>query len=55
MSKASIILFISWIVCGGCVESMLDDKRVFVVAVVALIVAVVCGLRVVRGGPVERW
>ena len=55
MSAAGVLFVIAWLLCGCCIDGMLDDWRVFVVAVVALIVAVVCGLRVVRGGPIERW
>ena len=50
---SGILFFISWLVCGCCIESMLDDGRVFIIALGALIVSFVCGLRFVREGLME--
>ena len=37
---AGIILFISWLLCGCCVETICDDWRACVAFVIALIVAI---------------
>ena len=38
---AGIIFFTAWLLCGSCVDMMLDDWRACWIAVVALIVAIV--------------
>ena len=48
VSIFEIMFFASWIITGCCIESMLDDGRVLIIALVALIVAVVSGLRLIR-------
>lgn len=54
MSKNEILFILSWIVCGCCIESMLDDGRVFFVALIALIMAFVCGRSIIREGLMEE-
>ena len=53
MSKTEILFFISWIVCGSCIEGIFDDRRALLIAVCALIVAFVSGLRIVREALIE--
>ena len=53
MSKTEILFFVSWIVCGSCVEAIFDDRRALVIAACALIVAFVSGLRIVREALIE--
>lgn len=53
MSKTEILFFVSWIVCGGCIEGIFDDRRALVIAACALIVAFVSGLRIVREALIE--
>lgn len=40
MRAAEILFFVSWILCGCCVDGMLDDWRLCVIAGCALIVAI---------------
>ena len=53
MRATGILFFISWLVCGAAIESMLDDGRVFIIALSALVVSFICGLRFVREGLME--
>jgi hypothetical protein len=43
---AGVILFISWLLCGCCVETICDDWRACVVFVIALIVAILAAVTV---------
>ena len=53
MRKTEILFFVSWIICGCCVESIFDDRRALVIAACALIVAFVSGLRIAREALIE--
>ena len=56
MSKAAGILFLfAWLVCGSCLDNMFSDSRVFVVAMIALIIALCCMLRLSKEELAERW
>lgn len=54
MSKTEILFFVSWIVCGSCIEAIFDDRRALVIAVCALIVGVVAGLGIIRNDLLEE-
>lgn len=53
MRAAGVLFFISWMLCGCCVDGMLDDGRICIIAGAALIVAVGCALVLSRRGPIE--
>ena len=42
MGKLGCIFFVAWLVVGCSIDCICDDWRAFVIAVVALIVAIVC-------------
>ncbi len=47
---AGVILFLAWLLCGCCVETICDDWRSCVVFVVALIVAIISAVTVLSSG-----
>ena len=49
MRAAGILFFVSWILCGCCIDGMLDDWRVGIVAAVTLIIITGCALALDRG------
>lgn len=40
MSAAGVLFVIAWLLCGCCIDGMLDDWRLCVIAGCALIVAI---------------
>ena len=42
------LFFIAWLVCGCSADTMLDDPRAGVVALVSMIVAVCCAIGISR-------
>ena len=44
------IMFMAWLLCGCCVETICDDWRACVVFVVALIVAIISAVTVLSSG-----
>ena len=53
MRAAGVLFFISWMLCGCCVDGMLDDGRICIIAGAALIVAIGCALVLSRRGSIE--
>ena len=50
MEKAGIAFFVAWMLCGCSVETMLDDPIVGVIALISMIIAVACAIRMSRKG-----
>lgn len=48
MSAAGILFFISWLICGCCIDGIFEDRRLLIVVLIALIVALLSGLRIIR-------
>ncbi len=48
MSKYEIMFFVSWLVCGCCIDGIFSDHHALVAVVVALIVAFVSGLGIIK-------
>ena len=44
------IMFMAWLLCGCCVETICDDWRSCVVLVIALIVAIISAVTVLSSG-----
>jgi len=44
------IMFMAWLLCGCCVETICDDWRSCVVFVIALIVAIISAVTVLSSG-----
>ena len=42
---AGVIFFVAWLVCGCSADTMLDDPRAGVVALIAMTIAVACAIR----------
>jgi len=49
MRAAGILFFVSWILCGCCIDGMLDDWRIGIIAAVTLIIITGCALALDRG------
>lgn len=50
---SGILFFISWLICGCCIDGIVDDRRLLIVVLIALIVAFVSGLSLIREGLTE--
>lgn len=48
MSKYEIMFFVSWLVCGCCIENIFNDRSALAVVLIALIVAFVSGLGIIK-------
>ena len=44
------IMFMAWLLCGCCVETICDDWRSCVIFVIALIVAIISAVTVLSSG-----
>lgn len=53
MSKYEIMFLVSWLVCGCCIDGIFSDPHALVAVVVALIVAFVSGLGIVKEGMID--
>ena len=45
---AGVILFVAWLLCGCCVETICDDWRSCVIFVIALIVVIATAAAITR-------
>ena len=48
MSKTEILFFISWIICGSCVEAIFEYPAALIIVIASFVVASICAVWMYR-------